>query len=242
LSHILLSPTVRRIVTAHWQKISVCSDIPPSVDSITHIISSPRVYGITGKDATAVKFTPSGTSCLLIDGGSNICVTGNLQLLLDLVDIPPIAISVALDGPPSSFNDTITKRGLLPLRLSDGMTYYQPCYYCANMVETIISPAAVLATLNQLYFWTQVGCKDPTTPGSLQFTSRDGRYSMTFDLEYRDGLYYCMSDVYTLDAIPMMRTQCHRTVAPTVPGAYRTPPKFAPTTKARQVESEVWML
>ncbi len=144
LSHILLSPTVRRIVTAHWRETSVCLDIPPSVDSVTHIISSPRVYGITGKDATAIKFTPSGTSCPLLDGGSNICVTGNLQLLLDSVDIPPIAISVALDGPPSSFDDTITKRGLLPLRLSDGTSYYQPCYYCANMAETIISPISII--------------------------------------------------------------------------------------------------
>ena len=97
----------------------------------------------------------------LIDGGSNICVTGDPQLLLDSVDIPPIAISVALDGTPSSLNDTITKRGLLPLTLSDGTTYYQPCFYCANLVETIISPAAILASSDQLYYWTQVGCIIP---------------------------------------------------------------------------------
>jgi hypothetical protein len=168
-------------------------------------------------------------------------VTGDLQLLLDLVDIPPIAISVALDGPPSSFDNTITKRGLLPLTLSDGRTYYQPCYYCANMVETIISLAAILASLDQLYYWTQVGCKDPTTPGRLKFTSRDGHFSITFELEYREGLYYCTSDIYTLDADPTP-TQCHCTVAPKAPSVHCTPPKFSPTTKARQDESEVWML
>ena len=199
------------------------------------------MYGITGTDATAVRFTSSGDSCPLIDGGSNICVTGDLQLLLDLVDIPPIATSVALDEPPSSFDNTITKRGLLPLTLSDGTTYYQPCYYCANMVETIISPVAVLALSDQLYYWTQVGCKDPTTPGSLKFTSRNLHFSITFELEYREGLYYCTSDIYTLDADPTL-TQCHRTVAPKAPGVHCMPPKFSPTTKARQVESEVWML
>jgi hypothetical protein len=33
---------------------------------------------------------------------------------------------VALEGSPSSFDDTITKRGLLPLTMSDGTTYFQP--------------------------------------------------------------------------------------------------------------------
>jgi len=79
----------------------------------------------------------------LIDGGSNVCVTGDLNNLLDVTDITPIDISVALDGVPTSVDDKITKRGLLPITLSDGTTYYQTCFYCANMVETIISPAAV---------------------------------------------------------------------------------------------------
>ena len=39
-----------------------------------------------------------------------------------------------------------------------------------------------------------------------------------------------------------VRGRCHRTVAPKVPDVCRTPSRFAPTSKARQVESEVWML
>jgi hypothetical protein len=81
-------------------------------------------------DDSTIKVIPMENLCPLIDGGSNICVTGDPQLLLDSVDIPPIAISVALDGTPSSLDDTITKRGLLPLTLSDGTTYYQPCLLC----------------------------------------------------------------------------------------------------------------
>jgi hypothetical protein len=199
------------------------------------------VYGITGADSTAITVIPTETSGPLIDGGSNICVTGDSQLLLDLVAIPPIAISVALDGTPSTFDDTITKRGLLPLTLLDGSTYYQPCFYCANLVETIISPAVVLASSDQLYYWTQVGCKDPHTPGSLQFTSRDGHFSITLDLIYREGLYYCTSDVYTL-ATDATGPRCSRTVAPSAPSVLHTPPKFSLTTKARQIKSEVWML
>ena len=157
------------------------------------------------------------------------------------MDIPPVAISVALAGGPSSFDDTITKRGPLPLTLSDGTTYYQPCYFCANMVEMIISPAVVLASSDQFYYWTQVGCKDPSTPGRLEFTSRNGRLSMSFDLEYRGGLYYCTSDVYTLADDPH-RKICSRAVAPSPPRAHRIPHKLAPAPKARQIESELWML
>jgi hypothetical protein len=63
---------------------------------------------------------------------------------------------------------------------------------------------------------------------------------MHFDLQHRDGLYYCSTDVYTVDHDPV-RVACHRTQAP--PPATGLPrPKFIPTSKARQIESEVWML
>jgi len=139
----------------------------------------------------------------MVDGGSNVCVTGNIGSLLDVVDIEPISISVALEGSPSSFDDCITKRGVLPLSLSDGTTYFQTCFYCANMVETIISPAAVLSSSDVFFRWTQDGFRDPTIPGSLRFTSHDGLLSMHFPLRCRDGLYYCDTDVYTIDRDPV---------------------------------------
>jgi hypothetical protein len=153
----------------------------------------------------------------------------------------PIPITVALEGAPSTLDNYITKQGLLPLTLLDGTTYYQPCFYCANMVETIISPVAILASSKEFFYWTQVGCKDPTTPSRLQFTSCDGCLSMKINLEYRERLYYCKLDVYTNSQDPI-HVQCTRIVAPTTPDVQRTPAKFTPMTKARQVESEVWML
>ena len=143
----------------------------------------------------------------LIDGGSNVCITGDLHTLLDVTDITPIDISVTLDGVPSSLDNKITKRGLLPITLSDGTTYYQTCFYCASMVETIISPAAVLASSDVFYYWNQEGCKDPLVPGLIKFTSHDGLLSMHFDLHQRDGLYYCSTDVFTVDLDPV-RVHC----------------------------------
>jgi hypothetical protein len=125
-----------------------------------------------------------GTSSRLINGGSNVCVTGKLHHMVDIVDIEPVAILVALEGAPSSFNDCITRRGLLPLTLFNGTTYYQPCLYCANMVKTIISSTAVLDVSDTFFYWTQIGCKDPTAPGLLKFMSSDGSILMTFDLVF----------------------------------------------------------
>jgi hypothetical protein len=34
----------------------------------------------------------------MVDGGGNICLTGTLSLLVDTISIPPISISVAVEG------------------------------------------------------------------------------------------------------------------------------------------------
>jgi hypothetical protein len=241
LAYNLLQPTTRQLCSVGQIEDTTRPDLPTLVASVTYVSASPRVCDLTSADTSSVRLVPPDNSCPLIDGGSNICMTSNANLLVDSVDIPPVTISVALRGGPSSFNDTITKQGFLPLTVLDGTKYFQPCYYCANMVETIISPAAVLASSDQLYFWTQIGCKDPPAPGSLMFTSRDGRLSLTFDLEYRGSLYYCTLDVFTLDANPI-RNFCNRTLTTRAPGICRTLSKFSPTSKARPVESELWML
>ncbi len=81
----------------------------------------------------------------IVDGGSNVCVTGDLGILLDVIDINPVAISVALDGGPLSLDVCITKWGLQLLTLANGSTYHQTCFYCANIIKAIFSLAAILA-------------------------------------------------------------------------------------------------
>ena len=56
----------------------------------------------------------------MVDGGFKVCVTGDLGSLLDVIDIDRIPILVAIEGSALSFDDCITKRGVLPLSLSDG--------------------------------------------------------------------------------------------------------------------------
>jgi len=97
--------------------------MPSILDSVMHVVCSPQVCGVNSDDVSSVKILQvTDTAGTLIDGESNVCITGDLHTLLDVTDITPIDISVALDGVPSSLDDKITKRGLLPITLSDGTT------------------------------------------------------------------------------------------------------------------------
>jgi hypothetical protein len=108
---------------------TVDASCPPNVtdisDSVTHVICEPRVCGLHGDSSSAVTLREDP----LVDGGSNICVTGDLGILLDVVDIQPISIS--------SLDDCITKEGLLPLR---------------QMVRIFTNPAFTALTLSRQSF------------------------------------------------------------------------------------------
>ena len=210
-------------------------DIPSPIASVTRVVCSPRVCGLHSDMGTSITLRDATPSSTLIDGGSNVCITGDLGSLVDIIDIPPITFSVAIEGAPTSYDDCITKQGLLPLTLSDGSTYYQTCFFCANMVESIISPAAILDSSDVFYSWTQEGFKDPSLPGRIHFSSQDGLVAMSFPLRCHEGLYYCDTDAFTVDRDPV-RVLCNRTAV------RRDDPKFQPTSKARQIESEVWAL
>jgi hypothetical protein len=133
----------------------------------------------------------------MVDGGVNICVTGILDLLVDVEMIPPLPISVATKSSQTILNNCCTKRGFLPLTLDDGSIYYQSCYYCKNATETIISPNAILQSSAILAHWHQVGhCNNSL--GSIRFTSNSGLFSISLSLEKHDGLYYCPTDVFTI--------------------------------------------
>jgi hypothetical protein len=184
-----------------------------------------------------------------MDGGANICVTGNLLLMVGIVDIPPMAILVIIEGTEVTEDYCCTKRGYTPLSCSDGSIYWQLCFSCANVVETIISPQAVLASSNVFYLWTQTGFKDGR-PGTIHFDSADGLLTMHIALDYLDGLYYCQNNVYTVDPTSHTKTILDQPVAPTVlcvasstpPNSLRRPLQYTPVSKSKQLESELWLL
>jgi hypothetical protein len=189
---------------------------------------------------------PSATPGRLIDGGANICITGDLDSLFDVLAIPPLSISVAVEG-TSSIDDCCTARGLTPIQLDDGLIYWQVWYFCANAVETIISPQAIVDSSDVFQSRHQTGYRcGVSTPGCIRFDSHDGLLTMKMSLVLYDGLHYCPTDVYAVDDLPASRflPAVWRVAGPTplpVPGKSCSHKQFIPTSKAKQVESEVWL-
>jgi hypothetical protein len=96
-----------------------------------------------------------------------------------------------------SLNACCTKKGHLPLTLTNGSTYYQECLCCKSASEMIISPDAILQSSNTLISWYQEGHKH-NRPGSICFTSKSGLYLIILSLEKHEGLYYCPTDMFTI--------------------------------------------
>jgi hypothetical protein len=224
------------------------------LDSVIWVVAWPRVFGIKQDSRSMVMLKSDWT---LMDAGANIFLTGDISLLADAVTISLLPITVALHGDgPSSFDDCCTQMGYLPLTLTDGSIHWQQCFYSANAVKTIISPQAILATTNVFASWTMTGYRG-SRPGAICFDSRDGFLSMVFELECRNGLYYCPTDVFTLGKCPS--TSClaaadlhhplriplpkvHQTITSPTPPILCHSSCFEPTSKAHQLESEVWLL
>ena len=168
----------------------------------------------------------------LMDAGANICITGDINLLLDATPIPPFSLLVATTS-TSADNNLCTMKGLIEIPIIDGSPYLQECYYCEHATETIISPEAILAGNDTLTNWTQAGGKD-ATPGSITFRNEDGSFSFTINLTKVEGLYYCDSQV--------PRPSCLRVTGPRPQPLARHQKRYHPVSRDHVTESEVWML
>jgi hypothetical protein len=175
-------------------------DYTPSImDCITHICGQPWVFGFTDHYYIQRILANNGS---LFDSGANICITSALGLLIDVVDIPPFTFSIGRDGTTPSINDCCTKCGLLPLPMADGSLYYQPCYFCQKVTETIILPQAVIEASDTFTSWHQTGHEGGLL-GSICFESASGLLLMMLSLRSINGLYYCPLDILAVNSNPI---------------------------------------
>ncbi len=216
--------------------------------SISNVVGLPWVCGLAHNNNIVVKVLCTATNCddfdirSLIDGRANICITRLLDLLVKVFSIPPLPISVTTKAGGISMDDCCTRKGLLPLMIDDGSVYYQPCYYCKNAVETIISPQAILAASDVLVRWTQMGHKDDS-PGTIQFDSNSGLFSITMKLEKRDGLYYCPTNVFTVNHDPVhCNVPSNHWAVVDTPPMQRRNKEYCPFAYNLLTKSELWML
>jgi hypothetical protein len=91
-------------------------NFPSMMDSGTCVVESPHLFGL--RTDYSLYAQVKRISATLIDGGTNICLTGNPNLLLvDVFKIPPLPISVAINGEEPHIDNSCTPRGYLPLNL-----------------------------------------------------------------------------------------------------------------------------
>jgi hypothetical protein len=77
------------------------------MDSITRVVGLPRVFGLRSDGSSYVQVKRTARS--LMDGGANICLTGDLNLLVNVVEIEPLPISVAIGGEDNALDDCCTR-------------------------------------------------------------------------------------------------------------------------------------
>ena len=78
----------------------------------------PRVFGIKNDSRTTIQI--KSTDWSLMDAGANICLTGDPSILANAANIPPLPTTVAINGNGSPLDDCCTKKGYIPLTLSNG--------------------------------------------------------------------------------------------------------------------------
>jgi hypothetical protein len=174
-----------------------------------------------------------------MDGGANICLTGNLNSLINVTPIVPFPISVATKGGTLALDDFWTMQGLHPLPLVNGTYYNQLCYFCKNAIETIISPEAILASSKTLCPWMQMGHKGDKL-GLITFKSNNVSTTITLALVKQDGLYYLPLAKQDHNWCTTATVLC--VAAPTPPTHLHCSRQYVPVTRAHVTESEILML
>lgn len=186
----------------------------------------------------------------LIDPGANICMTHALALLHNVRRLrTPLAVGVALDNDSTPRQSVCTHVGELPLRLSDGNTHFQLCYYNPQATETFISPQAIVESSDVLAHWSMQGSSLPNQGGSLRFESEDGHSTFEINLTRRNGLYYCSGDTFSPAPTPLgevnsLRAHLHdlADLQPIVDNIAKATPRTPrpPTTKEQHLEHLLW--
>ncbi len=115
-------------------------------DSLVHTVARPHVCGIFGNGTrvyaiTAMADTPIHGLC---NSGANLCMTNNPNILVDVCPCEPFMILLATTDGGHSHTKVCRSRGLLPLPLLDGTSYYQTCFVNPYASETFISPQAIV--------------------------------------------------------------------------------------------------
>ncbi len=176
-------------------------------DSLVHIVGRPQVCGLFGDGTRVCAFTTTDDvpSRGLCNSGANQCMTNNPNLLMDVRSCAPFTILLATSDGGHSHTNVCRCPGLLPLPLVDRITYYQTCFVNPYALETFILPQAITDSSGGSFDKWQMEGFTQGCPGILSMYSPLGLLKMSIELCQQDGLYYGMTDTFTVDTNPHSR-------------------------------------
>jgi hypothetical protein len=102
-----------------------------------------------------VNFCRSRSS--LVDGGTNVCITNDPTLLLDIVQIDPVPLAMAVDTDHPGADPTLLckNKGFMPIPLLDGLVHYQLLLINLHASDTIISLDNIINNNHKFHRWCQ---------------------------------------------------------------------------------------
>ena len=163
--------------------VGVLPSHPHLIHSAIHNSHPITIVGLTDNH----KPPPSSS---MADSGANVCITSDESILIDVVDIDPIPLGVAVKSSDVTAS-LCTRKGFLPIPLLDGSYHYQPFLVNPNASDTILSPAHVMWSSNRIKKWQQSGSKDTLVVDTLSFMDAAGNDLLVLPLTSHNGLQYC---------------------------------------------------
>jgi hypothetical protein len=133
---------------------------------------------------------PAPCNNTMADSGANVCLTFDPTLLVNIVDITPIPLGVALQQSDPTFL-YCHRKGDLPIPLLNGTFHYQPFLLNEHATDTILSPIHIMKSSDKFRARSQSGDKDDPTKNRLIFRGVDGQPLLDLPLTARNGLQYC---------------------------------------------------
>lgn len=92
-------------------------------DVVVRTQSIARTIGVDGDTATLHRVLAKGA---MADSGANVCITPDSSNIINIRNIPPVSLNLALDDGTSQSFDSCTKMGYLPFTRTDGTEHLQP--------------------------------------------------------------------------------------------------------------------
>ncbi len=128
------------------------------------------------------------------DHGANANITDNLRALTQVQYIDPTTVASA--DKKSSLS--VTAIGKLPLRAANGNIYHVLCYYSPNSDGTLLSPNAICAQFNHLYYGFHIYGDMDKGLGEVVYLGREGVDDLIMTTYKSNNLWWHTSDSHPL--------------------------------------------